>query len=234
MNPGPDVRELVLANPVWHALHGPQRALAEEAAGGGALRYHPEITIFSAVDELDEAGWAGLGELVGVGGAAILSRDEVPPPPKRWAEVFRGWGVQLLAGELAAGVEVDLEKLSSDDVPEMTDLTRATSPGPFLRRTIELGGYLGVRRGGRLVAMAGERMRVPGHTEISAVCTHPSIQRQGLGTALTLGVARAIRARGDEAFLHVAEENTGALRLYRSLGFEPLRRVQAVAARFDG
>ncbi|MBW2270279.1 MAG: GNAT family N-acetyltransferase [Deltaproteobacteria bacterium] len=227
-------RDAVLGNPVWHALRGTQRALAVSARGGRALRYHPEVNIFSAADQLEEADWAALAELVGAGGVAILSRDVVPAAPTGWLEVYRGTGVQLVAGNLANASAPALEELSAADVPEMIELVRLTVPGPFLPRTHELGTYVGVRREGQLVAMAGERMRVPGHAEISAVCTHPSARRQGLATALTLGLAREIRSRGDEAFLHVAAENESALRLYQSLGFEVRRPVEVVAARFEG
>jgi len=224
----------VLANPVWHALCGAHESLGVQARGGRARRYHPEVSIFGAVDRLDRCGWEALAELVGIGGVAIVSRDDVPATPVGWTETYRGKAMQLVAGQLTAPPAVEFTKLSVADVPEMLELVQTTVPGPFLSRTIELGTYLGVHRDGQLVAMAGERMHVPGYTEISAVCTHPSAQRQGLAGALTLAVAHGIRARGDEAFLHVAEENEGALRLYLTLGFELRRPVQAIAAQFDG
>jgi predicted GNAT family acetyltransferase len=98
-----------------------------------------------------------------------------------------------------------------------------TRPGPFLARTIELGAYYGVRDGGRLVAMAGERLRPPGWTEISAVCTDERHRGRGLAGRLVRHVAAGIRARGEIPFLHAASANTGAVRLYESLGFA--RRV---------
>jgi predicted GNAT family acetyltransferase len=101
----------------------------------------------------------------------------------------------------------------------MLALVKQTQPGPFSERTIEMGRYLGHRADGRLVAMAGERMRCPGFAEVSAVCTDPGYRGRGLGGALTLAVAQHIRGRGDEAFLHVAEENVTAQRLYLELGF---------------
>ncbi|PPK60595.1 FR47-like protein [Actinokineospora auranticolor] len=90
-------------------------------------------------------------------------------------------------------------------------------------RTIELGTYLGIRRAGVLVAMAGERLRPPGWTEISAVCTDPAARGQGLATRLVLAVAAGIRARGETPFLHTGARNTNAIRLYEALGFR-LRR----------
>ena len=110
--------------------------------------------------------------------------------------------------------------LGEADEDDMLDLTERTKPGPFLRRTHTMGNYLGVRREGRLAAMAGERMHPPGWTEISAVCTDPDFRGQGYGTRLVQAVGHAIRARGDEAMMHAAGNNTDALRLYQSIGFE--------------
>ncbi|MAG30456.1 MAG: GNAT family N-acetyltransferase [Deltaproteobacteria bacterium] len=223
-----------LANPVWHALTGRQSVFAERTADGRACRYQSDVNIFAGVDQLDAAGWSALAELVRPDGVAILSRDEVPEVPRGWTEVYRGTSMQMVAAELADARPVDLVPLDPADVPEMIELAEETVPGPFLPRTIELGRYVGVRQQGRLVAMAGERMRLPGFAEVSAVCTHPSAQREGLAAALTLAVVRGIRERGEEAFLHVVDENEGALRLYRALGFQLHRPVTAVAVRFEG
>jgi predicted GNAT family acetyltransferase len=107
----------------------------------------------------------------------------------------------------------------------MLQLVERTQPGPFLPRTIEMGTYLGVRHQGRLVAMAGERLRPPGWTEISAVCTDPVVRNQGIGSRLVRAVAADLRERGDRPFLHAAATNTSAIRLYLSLGFVLRRTV---------
>ena len=116
----------------------------------------------------------------------------------------------------------------------MLALAELTEPGPFLLRTPELGRYVGLRREGRLLAMAGERFRLPGYVEISAVCTHPDARGEGLAGELTLNVAHAIRAGGDEAFLHVLESNENATRLYQKLGFVIRRKVDVVFAQWHG
>ena len=115
--------------------------------------------------------------------------------------------------------------LGEPDEDDMLDLTERTKPGPFLRRTHTMGGYLGVRREGRLAAMAGERLHPPGWTEISAVCTDPDFRGQGLRhPARAGGRSRASGPAGDEAMMHAAGSNTNALRLYQSIGFE-IRRT---------
>jgi len=118
--------------------------------------------------------------------------------------------------------------LGAEDVADMLALVAEAQPGPFLSRTIEFGGYVGIRRKGQLLAMAGERLRPAGWAEVSAVATHPGQRRQGLAERLIRTVASAIADRGETPFLHVAAGNTNAIRLYESLGFT----VRGTAVRF--
>jgi predicted GNAT family acetyltransferase len=112
----------------------------------------------------------------------------------------------------------------------MLELTARTQPGPFLPRTIELGTYLGIRRDGRLVAMAGERLHPAGWTEISAVCTDEAWRGQGLSSRLILALGAGIRARGEIPFLHVLTTNP-AIGLYKKLGFRDRRALLFAATR---
>ncbi len=112
------------------------------------------------------------------------------------------------------------------DVPEVLELVAQTQPGPFLERTIELGDYLGIRRDGALVAMAGERFRLDDWTEISAVCTRPDYQGQGLASGLIAALVANIERRAQRPFLHVLAANTTALRLYEQLGFRIRQTVK--------
>jgi predicted GNAT family acetyltransferase len=127
-----------------------------------------------------------------------------------------------------------IQPVTDADVGEMLALVELARPGPFLARTIELGDYAGVFDGERLVAMAGERMRLPGFTEISAVCTHPDARGRGLGTALTHYVARAILDRGETPILHVRRDNHDAIRVYQRLGFTVTRAIDFVWYRAPG
>ncbi|MCL2554238.1 MAG: GNAT family N-acetyltransferase [Actinomycetia bacterium] len=207
----------VLDNPVWAALSGPQRHLAE-VTGGGA-RFLADVAPFVAVaDPADPHAWADLAALVRPGNIFPLTGGG--PLPDGWADRPGLEGVQMVATPALRG-EADprAEPLGPADVPEMLDLVARTRPGPFLPRTIELGAYYGVRDRGRLVAMAGERLRPPGWTEISAVCTDERHRGQGLAARLVRHVAAGVRARGEIPFLHAASSNTGAVRLYESLGF---------------
>ena len=101
----------------------------------------------------------------------------------------------------------------------MLELAALTKPGPFSRRGGELGEFWGVKIDGRLAAMAGTRMVLPGYTELSGVCTHPDFQGRGLGRRLVDVRRRRFIARGETPFLHAFDTNQRAIGLYESIGF---------------
>lgn len=219
-----------LDNVVWYALRGP---LARFALGNGpARRFAPEVAPFAGLpDEPGADAWSALRELTGPGGVVALFRAAIRLPAG-WEVAMRMPCLQLTCPRLAskpggAGIEV----LGADDRDAMLALTAATRPGPFGARTPEIGLYIGVRSAGRLIAMAGERLRVDGATEISAVCTEPAHQRRGLAAALVTELVGRIQARGELPFLHVAEDNLGALRVYEALGFTQRARIAAIVVR---
>jgi GNAT superfamily N-acetyltransferase len=215
---GKEENERLLDNAVWHALESGDAHVAESQ--GCARRYRPDVSVFYGVDRLDAAGWAGLAELAGADGPVVLFRTDIAHIPPGWTPLFGGNGDQMVLTDLAPDPgSAPMRPLNADDLPQMLELIRLTRPGPFLPGTIELGSYFGVFEDGRLVAMAGERMHLPGLTEISAVCTHPHVRRRGLGAAVTRYVAACILERGDVPFLHVAEGNDSARRVYEQLGF---------------
>jgi ribosomal protein S18 acetylase RimI-like enzyme len=218
-----------LDNPARAALLGPQAHLAERC--GAVLRYAADISPFVGLpDEPGPEDWSDLAKLIGAGGVAATAGVPAVPPPG-WQVLMNVDAVQLTGELVAAAPDAETIALGPADVPEMLDLVGRTRPGPFLPRTIELGGYLGIRCDGALAAMAGERLRPPGWAEISAVCTDPAFRGKGLASRLTLAVAAAITARGEQPFLHAASDNVTALRLYESLGFRYRRPATFVVAR---
>jgi ribosomal protein S18 acetylase RimI-like enzyme len=207
-----------LDNPVWSSLRGQHAGFAERH--GQALRYPPDVVPFAGLPSgPGPAEWADLAALAGPGTALALAAER-SGPPAGWQALWVGEGVQLVdAGVAGAEPDVDVVRLGRADGPEMLDLTARTKPGPFLPRTYELGDYLGIRRNGALVAMAGERLKPPGWTEISAVCTDDAWRGHGFASRLIRVLVARIRARGDTPFLHAVATNTGAIRLYESMGF---------------
>ena len=218
-----------LDNAVWWTLGSRHQALA--TARGRARAYRSDVSVFAAVDTFDPASWADLAAVLGPSRSCALFSGYVPAdPPSGWAVVGRVDCLQMLlhADALTPVVPVPVRRLTPDDVPVMLDLIARTEPGPFRTGTIHMGSYYGHFEGVDLVAMAGERLGFDGYTEISAVCTHPDVQGRGFGSALTHHVASGILARGELPFLHVAETNTGARRVYEKLGFVQRRLVEAV------
>jgi predicted GNAT family acetyltransferase len=130
-----------------------------------------------------------------------------------------------------APASLRIDMLGARDVKAMAELVSAAQPGPFERRTPELGLYVGIRDGGRLVAMAGERMRVPGYVELSAICTLPSSRQRGFAGLLVQHLMRCALQRGEIPFLHVAVANTPAVTLYQKLGFTVRAELQVLRRR---
>jgi ribosomal protein S18 acetylase RimI-like enzyme len=238
----------LLDDPVWHALTGPHRRFAVTSDRGSgaarAYRYRVNVAPFAAVrDVTDPGAWHELAELSGPGDRAAL----VAPSAQPASTMRAGWSVAgvlpctqmiapldgLAADVLARSVET-LVTLGPRDAAEMVALAELTRPGPFATSTAELGGYLGVRREGRLVAMAGRRLQLPGWIEISAVCTHPDHRGQGLARLLIAAVDAAIRQQGHRAFLHAIHQNTTAIRLYRQLGFTARADLSFTVIQFTG
>jgi len=208
----------ILDRPVWSALDTAHASFAEGDLR--ARRFVASIGSFAGtVDDRPES-LAQLAFLARCGGALVLLQAD----PLRLPDAIRARraeGVQMVAD--ADGLEADdprIERLGIADAAEMLELARAASPGPFTIRALELGDFWGIRVDGRLVAMAGERLRQPGYTELSGVCTLPEARGQGLARSLSLHVAAQIRRWGDVPYLHAYATNTGAIRLYESIGFK--------------
>ncbi len=220
----------MLDSPAWSALTGAHARFAE--GDDFAKRYPEDVSPFVGVVSWDEPRiWDSLLDLFGPGADLSLSHF-AGELPDGWRETSRGDGVQLVATDRVTGQPFEgAVELGADDATEMLALVERNKPGPFLPRTYQLGRYVGVRREGRLVAMAGERLHADGFTEISAVSVDEDYRRQGLASALTLDVAHGIRERGDAPFLHASGANSGAIAAYEKLGFRLRRKVTFLRAR---
>jgi len=205
-----------LDRPVWASLQNqPHWALG----GDLARRFKPDINRFAAARDESEESLAALADLVGPGDDAVYVVQVAPIVVPPGLEVVKQAQVVQMIATQALAPDAELQVLGDEDAPEMLALATLTEPGPFLTRTHTMGRFIGIRMAGRLAAMAGERMRFPGHVEVSGVCTHPDFRGQGLARRLSAAVTADIQRRGAQAFLHAWTTNTAAIALYETLGF---------------
>jgi len=216
-----DISEL--DNPAWFALTGRHGHLA---IGDGPVRSYPaDISPFAAIADRDAL--SVLAERMAPGDVAVLWSPDALEAPDGIDLMMRFDCLQMAGFAFRpADVADDADILGAADIQGMLDLTELTKPGPFGPRTREMGHYIGVHADGRLIAMAGERMKPQGFTEISAVCVHPDHLGRGHARRLMSIVGKRIVADGRVPFLNVLPDNTGAIKLYESLGFTPRRMMQ--------
>jgi ribosomal protein S18 acetylase RimI-like enzyme len=230
---GADI-EPSLDNPFWASLVGRHAHLAR----GGALarRYPPDISPLSGLSAAGPENIAALESLVGVGDDMALTGRFVPELPRNWETLFASRLTQMVRSDRTPLPEGDVAMtiLGGADVAEMLDLVALTKPGPFRTRTIELGTYVGIRDGARLIAMAGERMWIGDFREVSAVCTHPDATGRGYARALIARVVNGISGAGQTPFLHVESNNRRAIDLYLALGFAKRAEFPLLYARRIG
>lgn len=208
-----------LDNPVWASLTSRHHSFAEGT--GDALRYRRDVNKFAAMRSGDPTAVRALADLVFPGEETYVVQVAPFSPPPELEVLRRDVVVQMVWHEIPLPPldEAGIVALGEADSAEMVALTQMTQPGPFLAETWRLGNFFGVRREGRLVAMAGERFGFPGHSEISGVCTDPALRGQGLAARLSLRVLKEILARGESPFLHSWKSNRTAIDLYERLGF---------------
>lgn len=210
----------ILERPMWSALIGPHAAFAEGA--GGARRYQADISVLAGLRDNSDAALDDLAALLPEAGHIMVAQTWPNRCPPGSRIVVARTAFQMVSdGQTDTFAhDHDIIPLTKADWPEMLALATATEPGPFVSRTPILGDFWGVKREGRLIAMAGERLRQDRYVELSGICTDPAYRGLGLGKALTVHVRNQIISRGQVPYLHAYTTNTGALKLYEKLGFQ--------------
>lgn len=207
-----------LDNIMWHCLSGPH---AKFATGAGAVRrYAPGFSPIVGCEQPDQPDFATLAHFCQPGDSFYVDIWSGPEPAGwRIDKQARMWKMIWDAPMPGEDAAPDAIALRAEHASQALELARLTNPGPFGIRTPELGEYFGYFDGGRLIAMAGERMCAADLQEISGICTHPDFQGRGFARRLTLKLLRRQMARGKTSFLHVMSHNTGARALYEKMGY---------------
>lgn len=217
--------EHVLDNPIWHALNTRDAGLN---IGSEQVKYFDEsVSPFVAMNAWDAADLTAMEELLPAGRSFYVLIPRKVSIPDSFEQLYTTPIYQMVCQAFQPQFlsEQAVLEMGDADVEEMITLTALTRPGPFSTGTMSFGRYIGIREGERLAAMAGERMKVAGHTEVSAVCTHPDFLGKGYASHLMSILCAAIIERGETPFLHVRADNPRAIRAYERLGFSISRDV---------
>lgn len=208
-----------LDRPIWHTLRSGWATLAQ--GDGDAMRLDPAYGPFAATGDDGPGSMIALAALATGDSEMWLVGQDVAVAPAGMTIARTATLAQMVATTLNPAPAPPFEwiVLGEADAEEMRALALLTRPGPFQPLTHRLGRFIGVREHGRLVAMAGERMRLPGFTEVSGVCTHPDFHGRGLAGALMRIVMQAMLERGETPFLHAYAAHERTIALYETLGF---------------
>ena len=212
----------LLDNMIWNAINTGNADIATVDREVGM--YRPDIAPFVGFKDLSAPHLDKLYQMIPVGQrAAIHYFESLPADPAKWALLQKMDITQMVCeipvASFTTGVSDKIVPLGEEHIPAMLELTALTKPGPFFQNTILFGNYFGIFSGGRLAAMAGQRMHPVPYMEVSAVCTHPDFRGKGYAKALMLQVMKLIVGNSFIPFLHVLTSNTGAIQLYESIGY---------------
>jgi predicted GNAT family acetyltransferase len=211
----------VLENPAWNALTAGNQELAN---GNDFVKYFDkEVSPFAGLIENTAENFALLYNIIPANRPVLFVATQETEIPSPWKVLNYIKGLQMVydinTDKPEVETQADIVPLTAADIPQMLDLTKLTSPGPFEARTIAFGHYHGVFDNNKLVAMAGQRLHCLNHAEISAVCTHPDYLGKGYARQLLMQQVTRIIKAGETPFLHVRYNNDRAVKVYQSLGF---------------
>jgi GNAT superfamily N-acetyltransferase len=209
-----------LANPAWEALSSQQSYLNQ---GDDTLKYFPgDICPFVGVKDWNDVDFSRLISSLPANRTFSVPFYKEIHFPDAFEVLFAIPLYQMICNHFHP-VEKSTQHivpLTEEHIPQMLTLTEQTKPGPFYQRTIEFGNYHGIFDGDKLVSMAGQRMQTHTHTEVSAICTDPAYSGRSYAKMLTSHICSLIIDAGKIPFLHVRQDNTSAIGLYKKLGFE--------------
>ena len=218
----------ILDNMIWNAITTGNNDIAIINRDVGC--YLPEIAPFAGMKVFNDANLKKLYEFIPSNrSVAISSLNKMDHDESRW-KLLQPMDVTQMVYEHSMNTFTTknsslIVPLSEEHVPQMMELTALTRPGPFLQQTIRFKNYFGIFRDDRLAAMTGQRMHPLPYMEVSAVCTHPDFRGLGYAKTLMLHVMKIILDNSFTPFLHVLSNNSNAIELYKTIGFQTRKQI---------
>jgi len=218
----------ILDNMIWNAITTGNNDIAIINRDVGC--YLPEIAPCAGMKVFNDANLKKLYEFIPSNrSVAISSLNKMDHDESRW-KLLQPMDVTQMVYEHSMNTFTTknsslIVPLSEEHVPQMMELTALTRPGPFLQQTIRFKNYFGVFIEGRLAAMTGQRMHPLPYMEVSAVCTHPDFRGLGYAKTLMLHVMKIILDNSFTPFLHVLSNNSNAIELYKTIGFQTRKQI---------
>jgi GNAT superfamily N-acetyltransferase len=211
-----------LDNPVWYSLSENHQGFAIDY--GKTKFYHPDYGPFGGFRDLENTAIATKEYSALIDNFFIVGeKPEIAASLKIAKELVC---LQMVINDkIEISFDDEIIKLKEEHREELFDLVNLVQPGYFKPNTFLLGSYYGIFNDGKLVSIAGERMKMSNFTEISAIITHPDHTGNGYAKQLTSHVVNTIFDDGKIPFLHVVESNIGAIKLYEKLGFVTRRKM---------
>ncbi|MBB2148145.1 GNAT family N-acetyltransferase [Pedobacter gandavensis] len=211
-----------LDNPVWFSLTESHEKFSVNY--GDVKFYHPDYCPFGGFITLDSTA-KPLEEYSNLASSFYVVGKQPNYHPSLTLNKELICLQMVLDTPINMEISEDIIPLKAEHKADLLRLVNLVQPGYFKNNTPELGNYYGIYKEKELVAVTGERMKMNDYTEVSAVITHPDHTGKGYARQLVAHTSNQVFLEGKTPYLHVAEINVGAIKLYEKLGFVTRRKI---------
>lgn len=211
-----------LDNPVWHSLSETHQIFSVDYSG--IKFYHPDYCPFGGFDISDNIS-KYIDEYSTLADNFFIVGDK-PELSNRLVLKKELVCLQMIINDkIDIETKEDIIALSNQHTDALFQLVTLVQPGYLKKKTALLGNYFGIFKNGQLISVTGERMKMNDFVEVSAIVTHPDHTGLGYAKQLIAHTINNIFNQSKTPYLHVAETNIGAIRLYEKLGFSTRRKM---------